>query len=78
MAGDIGTDGATTTVGGEAAAITMVGGTIAIGLNALIRPAKAPPQWATRSRSRKLLGYRNNSMTDNPTHLRGVRGNETR
>jgi hypothetical protein len=31
MAGDIGTDGATTTVGGEAAAITMVGGTIAIG-----------------------------------------------
>ena len=31
MAGDIGTDGATITVGGEAAAITMVGGTIAIG-----------------------------------------------
>ena len=51
MAGDTGTDGAIITAGGEVAAITMVGGTIAIGAD--------PTNQARRSRpSRRLLPRR--------------------
>jgi hypothetical protein len=50
MAGDIGTDGAITMVGGEVVAITMVGGTIAIGAD--------PTNQARRSRPTRRLLHR--------------------